>query len=165
MTAKFDSANFNPVDFLLQQVAVPAAQSDIGDATMALGIVQERPDYYQKLGRRDATLFSYALYNILKHDSRCRLDAEDVLQGLEKAYPELQEALFGEDRCLNIILDEQELINCGQRDFSRVSAYVQQRLHLVEQAYSGYIRKEADRIYRAFMNENYRLPVAAVDSR
>lgn len=124
---------------------------------------------YWKLGREDATLFSYALYNILSRDSghqpegsRYQSEAEEVIKGLEKAYPTLKES-FRRDRVPGILFDEGEKL--GYFSSARVATVEQrQRLYLLEQARAGQTRRRAKQFYEAFKDGGFGLPAVEEDN-
>lgn len=115
-------------------------------------MLKERPSFYWKLGRENATLFAYALYNILSRDSRYQSKAEEVIKGLEKAYSTLEEETITRNLAWGIIFDEKQKIRSSTPGFQMATVEQKQRLYLVEQADHGYLRRTAEKFYQAFKN-------------
>ncbi len=150
---------------LLNLASVPESEGflprHVGDALHGAQTLKEHPRFYWKLGREDATLFSYALYNILSRDShhqpessRYQAEAEGVIKGLEKAYPTLEETIT-RDRAGSIIFNEKEKIDYYTRDFQRATAEEKLHLYLLQQADRGHLLRKAMKIYRAFANGGF----------
>lgn len=148
------------IDLLLNLAAVPEEEGilprHVDNALHGAQLLKEHPSAYWKLGREKATLFSYALYNILGRDSRYRQEAEGVIAGLEKAHPTLEESI-SRDRVPGILFDEGEKL--GYFSSARVATVEQrQRLYLLEQARRGHLQRRAMQIYQAFKNGGFGLP-------
>lgn len=123
-------------------------------------VLNERPSLFWRMGRERATLFSYTLYQVLSREPTHQTEKEGVIAGLKKAYPTLKES-FTQNRALNIILEEREKISYYSPDFRIATIEQERHAYQVQQAYYGYLRREAERFNQTFARSSFSRPAAA----